>query len=359
MAERSLGLLDGLLSEFPFVGEASKSVALSAILSAVARSMFDVVPAHGARAPAPGTGKSYLFDIVSSITAGEPCPVISATDEHDGETDKRIIGAALSGQLIINIDNVNGALGSPTLCQLITQRICHLRPLGQTPQVRVDNRSIVFFNGNNCHVRSDMTRRVLLAELDARVERPAERKFKTDPVAQVMANRGKYIAACMTILRAYIKAGRPTQGLTPMNSFGDWSDNVRSALVWLGKEDPCKTIEKVRDEDPELRKIAAFISAVQPHANKPEKPISGARLAQLAEEVDFKDGARVSVNTELNEFMQEFSGRGDKPNLQKLGRWLGQSRGRVIDGMRIASVYNSTRKASDWYIETVPVAGAK
>ena len=59
-----------------------------------------------------------------------------------------------------------------------------------------------------------------------------------------MADRGKYIAACLTICRAYIAAGRPGK-LNRLASFGGWSDTVRSALVWLGEADPVKSMDTV------------------------------------------------------------------------------------------------------------------
>ena len=352
-AEHALALLEELLAEFPFVNKASKSVALSAMLSAVARSMFDVVPAHGARAPAAGTGKSYLFDIVSSITAGERCPVISASADHDGETEKRIIGAALSGQQIINIDNVNGSLGGDALCQLIERPICYLRPLGQSGHVRVDNRAIVFFNGNNCHVKGDMTRRVILADLDARVEKPAERDFKGDPVTKVTADRGKYIAACMTVLRAYIAEGRPRQKFPPMNSFGEWSSTVRSALVWLGRADPCETIAKVRTEDPELQRLAAFIAAAQPHFGGMDRAKPAREIATLGAKTQLSFGDWRPAHPELNSVVMEFADRGAVVNFRSFGRWLSKFKGRVVDGLCINSLYDKRAKIERWFIEEV------
>jgi putative DNA primase/helicase len=349
MAERSLRFLEDLLSEFPFVNKASKSVALSAMLSAVARGMFDVVPAHGARAPAAGTGKSYIFDIVSAIISGERCPVISASSDHDGETEKRIITAAISGRSIINIDNVNGILGGDALCQLIERQICLLRVLGMSKDVRVENRSIVFFNGNNVHVHGDMTRRVILAELDARLERPAEREFKGDPVAKVMAERGKYIAACMTVLRAYLSEGRPKQKFTPMNSFGEWSDTVRSALVWLGRADPCETIAKVRTEDPELQRLSAFIAAAKVHFDGIDKAKSARDIANLGAKLDGYGPA----HPELNSVVMEFADRGNVINFRSFGKWLSKFKGRVVEGLCINSVYDKKAKIERWFIETV------
>ena len=72
--------------------------------------------------------------------------------------------------------------------------------------------------------------------------------------------RGKYIAACLTICRAYIVAGRP--GVLPrLASFEAWSDTVRSALVWLGKADPLDTMEDVRADDPERELLGNVLRA--------------------------------------------------------------------------------------------------
>ena len=68
----------------------------------------------------------------------------------------------------------------------------------------------------------------------------------------VLADRGKYIAACLTICRAYIAAGRPDK-LPKLASFGDWSDTVRSALVWLGEADPVKSMDTVEGRGSQRR----------------------------------------------------------------------------------------------------------
>jgi hypothetical protein len=60
----ALNLLDGLLDEFPFADDASRSVALSCLISPVVRGAFTVAPMHAACAPTAGTGKSYLARII-------------------------------------------------------------------------------------------------------------------------------------------------------------------------------------------------------------------------------------------------------------------------------------------------------
>jgi hypothetical protein len=54
-------MLESLLTEFPLVDEVSKSVALSIMITPVARGAFQMAPMHTTSAPAPGTGKSYIW----------------------------------------------------------------------------------------------------------------------------------------------------------------------------------------------------------------------------------------------------------------------------------------------------------
>jgi hypothetical protein len=76
----ALNLLDRLLDEFPFVFDAAKykqadnpsrSVALSALMTPVLRpALPPAVPLHVFKAPAGGTGKSYLADLASALATG-------------------------------------------------------------------------------------------------------------------------------------------------------------------------------------------------------------------------------------------------------------------------------------------------
>ena len=97
--------------------------------------------------------------------------------------------------------------------------------------------------GNNITIVGDLCRRVILSNLDPEVERPELREFKGKPVEKILADRGAYIAACLTICRAYIVAGSPDQ-VKPLASFEGWSDIVRSALIWLGKTDPVDSMDE-------------------------------------------------------------------------------------------------------------------
>src|SRR5262249_33311262 len=142
----ALNLLNGLIREFPFVGEVDKAVALSGLITPIVRGMMPVAPLHLFHAPEAGTGKSYLMDIISTICTGRICPAVSAGLEPV-EFDKKLTSALLGGYLIVSIDNVNGELGGDLLCQAVERRLVQLRPLGRSEMIEVECQSTIFANG--------------------------------------------------------------------------------------------------------------------------------------------------------------------------------------------------------------------
>ena len=177
-ASAALDLLDSLLEGFPFVDDASRSVALSGIITPVVRRATPVAPLHANTAPVAGSGKSYLIDIASAVHSGERAPVIAAGRTEE-ETEKRLGAALLNGQPIVSIDNVNGQLGGDALCQMIERPVVSLRPLGVSKLVKIESHATMFATGNNIQLVGDMTRRVIVCSLDPNMERPELRTFRS------------------------------------------------------------------------------------------------------------------------------------------------------------------------------------
>lgn len=251
--------LDGLLTEFPFADDASRSAALSMLLSPVLRgALGSAVPMHVVAAPAAGSGKSYLQDVASVLATGERCAVINVAPDP-GETEKRLIGAALAGFPIIALDNCNGVLTGDFLAQVTERPILQLRPLGTSSVVRVTNVFTVFCNGNNIAVAADLVRRTIMCRLDANMEAPEMREFQYDPVASILEDRGKYVWDCLVIARAF-HCAETVDKKPKLASFEKWSDLVRCALVWLGREDPVSNNASVKAEDPSREARVAIFS---------------------------------------------------------------------------------------------------
>src|SRR5215471_17299238 len=102
----------------------------------------------------------------------------------------------------------------------------------------------------------------MLCNLDAKVEKPWQRQLKQNPLAEIEKDRGRFVAAALTIPLAFFAAARelPIPPLsTVANGFEQWNDFVRGPLVWLGEADPASTFEVARGNDPKLQaKRTAF-----------------------------------------------------------------------------------------------------
>lgn len=337
-ALRGLALLDDLLVEFPLKDEVSKAVALSGFITPVVRGAFRTAPLHGAAAPVAGTGKSYLWDTASAIAIGQLMPVISM-GANEEEMEKRLGAELMTAQPLISIDNVDKELGGAALCQVIERPIVHIRILGKSERVRIEaGGHTVYTTGNNLVIVGDLVRRVINAWLDAEAERPELRQFKADPVAKVMNNRGVYIAAALTICRAYILAGRPDRA-PPLASFEGWSNVVRSALIWLGKADCVESINMAVAVDPERVKLRDMLSAWSAAIG-----IGKGYRYRLRDLIEAS-----AAYPDLNAAVGAIDSRG-KPDIRSLGDWARYNQERRLDGLRL--VVDLDRKhGSYWWVE--------
>jgi hypothetical protein len=266
-AEVSLEKIKGLLAEFPFVetstGESpSRSVALSAILTALVRRSLHSAPAHGCTAPTPGTGKTLIWDCVAQIATGRSIAAISQgrTQEED---EKRIFAVLLEGASVILIDNVAHPVGGEAICTVLTEPKYKGRILGESRSAEVSTNALWLITGNNLTFEGDITRRVILCSMDSKRERPEARTFKIDLKRFVPKHRTELVVAGLTILRAHLAAGAPgARALSPFGSFEQWSQWVRGALVWLGEADPCRTRKYVQADDPAYEAAASLFAAI-------------------------------------------------------------------------------------------------
>jgi Bifunctional DNA primase/polymerase, N-terminal len=177
----ALALIDGLLVEFPFTDDPSKSVGLSTIITPVVRGACSVVPLHAVIAPVAGSGKSYLLDIAAAISIGDKMPVLGISeDDSKAELEKRLGAAVIAGQPLITVDNVMGELGGAALCQIVERPRPQVRILGKSELVEMEARTSVFANGNNMVVVGELCRRVIRANLDPNMANPYLRQSRRE-----------------------------------------------------------------------------------------------------------------------------------------------------------------------------------
>lgn len=250
-------LLD-LVSDFDFVNAAGKSVWLQGVLSLVCRHTFSgPAPMTIIDASKKGSGKTTLADLASIIAMGTKAPRMFFTDD-DTEMDKRITSLGIAGEQFVLIDNIVGKFASPPLDAALTSESYKGRVLGKIEMTPAVPMKIVWFaTGNGIVIGADMARRALLARLEPTTDHPEDRTgprpgqpWKYPRLTQhVQQYREAYLSSALTVVRAYVLAGRPNMHLTPMGSFEDWSDTIRAAIVWSGACDPCNTVGALREAD--------------------------------------------------------------------------------------------------------------
>jgi len=253
----ALKMIIDLLKDFPFANDESKSVSISAILTALIRKSIRTAPLHGFTAPKMGSGKTLLADVVGLIATGKENSVIpQASDET--EEKKRLLAVLAEGDPIICYDNIERPFGSAALCSVLSQEHYKDRLLGQNRNLTVPTNSTFLATGNNLVFIGDISTRSIICSLDPECEHPEEREFEIDLRKYIPEHRADLVKAGLTILRAYHVAGRPKQNIKQFGRFEEWSDWVRSALVWLDMEDPCASRKEIENTDPtreELRNL--------------------------------------------------------------------------------------------------------
>jgi putative DNA primase/helicase len=360
-AEAALSLLKTLLVEVPFVKPMDRAVALSLILTAVLRGAMETSPLHIFVAPTAGSSKSYTVDIAAVVATGRRCAVVAATAISE-ELEKRLGAAMLSGRTLISLDNLNGELSSNLLCQAVSQPIISFRPLGASTEVSLTTRAVFVATGNNLSIADDLGRRTLLATIDAGMERPWQRKFKQRPLEMIARGRAKYIEAALTITRAYIAAGLPD--LPPdLNGFEQWSRLVRAPLMWLGEDDPVLTMEAAREGDARLQAKAAALAAIGELFGFGEDQARTA--AQMIEATDPDSGGGAGLDElldsatglgpkekALKEALMAVARQGREISPAKLGYWLRQAKGQIVNGLRLDGRLDRV-KVNWWWVDAV------
>jgi putative DNA primase/helicase len=151
------------------------------------------------------------------------------------------------------------------------------------------------------------------------------------PLERVLNHREAYVAAALTMIRAYIAAGAPSV-CEPFGSYAGWSAMVRSPLIWLDEPDPVESTDSARNEDPELASIRELFSLWSDYFDL-DRPYATSRIVEVACEAPApNDFNRQPLKALL---LQVAGDRGDRVSTTRLGWWLRRISGRVVEGHRL------------------------
>lgn len=232
-----------VICDFRFVSEAHRAAWFAAAVTPLVRSAFSgPAPLFLFDANVRGAGKTLLVQCVGELTQGRTLPVCGYTQCPE-ELRKKITSIAIAGDSVVLFDNIDGPFGNGTLDRLLTSTRWTDRVLARNEMVDLPIRTVWYATGNNIELAADTVRRVVHCRLDVLEQRPEDRTGFRHPhlIKWVREQRARLVVCGLIVIAAYCRAGRPSQGLTPMGSFEGWSDLVRSGLVWAGLPDPCGT----------------------------------------------------------------------------------------------------------------------
>ena len=347
-AKTALTLLQGLLAEFAFADAHDRAAALAAILTAAIRASLPFAPMFHVRAPQISSGKSFLCLIITVFaTPRRGAPATFPQD--DEECRKFLLAELLTAPAVIEFDNLTSDLiAHKSLCTALTSEFLTGRILGVSKTATVGTRALFLSSGNNVGPVADMTRRCITINLDPGCETPAAREFKNPHVLRnLQDNRGKYVSAALTIVRAWIAAGRPATDCKPLATYGEWSDLCRQPLLWLGLADPAQSVFAAMTDDPERETLGRLLHAW--------KANFGSTPTMVRTVVNQLFGTVVETREvdELREILTDIAGDKNSPiNRRILGRWLKRHERRVVDRLRLVRA-SGTRSAEAWRVESV------
>jgi hypothetical protein len=342
-AEAALDRLREIIAEFPFVDEASRSVALALEITPVIRYAVRAAPLTGISAPKMGSGKTLLSHLPAYISTGR-APALMAQADDPQEEKKRLLALLLEGSPVTVIDNCERALKSDALCTALTEVVIRDRILGSTRTISVPTTTTWIATGNNLLIDGDLSSRTLLCTLDPACERPEEREFDTDLHAVVPKRRGDLAAAALTVVRAYLVAGAPRQNIPTFGRFEAWSRFVREPLVWLACADPCETRRAIERRDPVRDRLGNLLEAW--HEAFDKTPQTVATALQLAE-----------TNSALCAALEAVGEDRGKLNARRIGGFLAKHEGRIERGYRFEQA--GTRSGVTlWFVGFVGFVGS-
>ena len=335
-AELALVELKGLLSEFNFATPQDEAAVLAAMLTAVTRASLPLAPMFHIKAPQIGSGKSYLSSIIAKLASPSvSSPVAFPGDEE--ECRKLLLATLLESPAVVVFDNLNSDLvPHKSLCSAITEEHLTGRILGVSKTATVGTRALFLSSGNNVSPVRDMARRTITVLLDPKVETPAAREFKFDPLAQVQSKREHFVSLGLTIVLARINSDDPGQPVKEFASFGQWSKWVRQALLWLGQPDP--------DREALGRLLHAWHGAF---GSAPTMIREAVNRSTANEE--FSD---TGAGDELHEAMLEVAEKSKEINHRTLGRWIARHQGQIVDSLRFERA-SGTTSAERWMVKSV------
>ncbi|KAB7738416.1 hypothetical protein F2P47_17295 [Parvibaculum sedimenti] len=337
----ALNELKDIVSEYCFVSDIDRAAALAGMLTATLRTSLPQAPLLHSRGCGPGTGKSHLNSVLTAFATPQiSAPLSFATGES--EFQKKLFAELLTSPAVINFDNLTSDLiPHNCFCTALTSEYISDRILKSSRTITVGTRTLMLSSGNNVGPVRDLARRTITINLDPRCEMPAMRSFaRPNLLEEIRRRRTHYVSLALTIVHAWVCAGKPITDCRAFSGYEMWSQLCRQPLLWLDECDPVKSVIQALAEDPDREMLRRLHLCWQYEFGD-----YGGTVRQLLNPKAPPDGESL----ELQEVIHEIAGERDGINHRRLGKWIARHAGQVVDGLYFEKA-RSKRSVDVWLL---------
>jgi len=226
-------VIDDLLVDFPFDGEAARAHAVALLIQPFVRPLIPgSTPMYFIVAPVQGTGKTLLGKVLLYPSLGRE-PLTNPFPEDEVEMVKYLTSKLVRDRRVVFFDNVIRMPDIPSLSAAITGPGFESRVLGSSSSVIVHPPDTWVGTGNNSVIHADMSRRIVPIRLVANVENPSRRTDFVHPdiLGYVRENRERVVRA-VCILAMHGLQSPPTNHR--LGSFERWSSLMGRIVTGIG-----------------------------------------------------------------------------------------------------------------------------
>ncbi|MEM0987330.1 MAG: hypothetical protein AAGK00_00515 [Pseudomonadota bacterium] len=387
-----IGLLADVLADFPLDGLIRKELldklkrgdpvpsfahVLSYMLSSICRDLIDgPVPGHLARKDKPRSGATLLMSVAERIATAQPCSP-QTLPYNEEEVRKTLIGIFGAGSPYVLFDNLKSGveIESDALAVGLTSYPSFKGRLLGTNVIQTLPANCVFgFTGNRSALSPQLAERMLLIDVDPKMENPGERhpsSFKHNLASYIPAHAGKLLWCLLVLVQNWIAKGCPEWTGIPLGGFERHAAVVGGILDAAGIKGFMANREKlaalVKTDDPVNDLMDALI-AEHVEANgevvfkvggtdvKPPAPYDAYRVVSIT---DVLNQAQIQLSgfgyTSTHEGEIIYAPAANRKIAQRIGGLVGTVRETIADGQvpegrwRLAEVPDVPRKIGKLY----------
>ncbi len=342
-AMRALLRLTDVFHDFPYASEGARYVPIAMLLTLLARpAIRGACPAFIFDASTRGAGKTMQVDVVLIVTTGRSAPKLSYPAGNEEELEKVLSSCALCGSNVVAFDNVTGAFGAGPLDKVLTaDDEVALRVLGKSELRNLRWRAVVTVTGNNVALAADTARRCMISRIEPPSETPEDRTDFRHPdlIGYARSHRSELVQAALTVLRAFVAAGRPGADAFNWGSFTAWAKLIPAAIAYAGGANVLDTrAVRLGVEEPEVEALRVVLSQLPQLA--PEGITTKSLIELLYPPERVRGQAAPDSWNDLREAIEVFAPTpsGKAPDPRRFGAAIRKFKGRIVGGHKLDGV---------------------